>query len=73
MRVTAQLKAGFIDCLKACTETAELNKEDFRLHKFRFDIRDSMSMGGSGSAHRPAVSGTLRYGIDDAVSQALSQ
>jgi len=28
-------KLDFLDCLKACAERAELNKEDFWLHKFR--------------------------------------
>jgi len=28
-------KLAFLDCLKACAERAELNKDDFWLHKFR--------------------------------------
>jgi integrase/recombinase XerD len=28
-------KLDFLDCLKACAERAELDKEDFWLHKFR--------------------------------------
>jgi integrase len=28
-------KLDFLDCLKACAESAKLNKEDFWLHKFR--------------------------------------
>ena len=30
-----QPDAGFLDCLKAVAERAELNKQDFWLHKFR--------------------------------------
>jgi len=28
-------KLDFLDCLKTCAERAELNEEDFWLHKFR--------------------------------------
>jgi site-specific recombinase XerD len=28
-------KLNFLDCLKACAERAKLNKDNFRLHKFR--------------------------------------
>ena len=38
-------KPDFVDCLKACAERAELNQEDFWLHKLPFHICDSVPVG----------------------------
>jgi integrase/recombinase XerD len=40
-------KLDFLDCLKACAERAELNKDDFRLHKFRSTFATRCLLAGS--------------------------
>jgi len=34
-RLLAAIRGWILDCLKACTERAKLDKDDFWLHKFR--------------------------------------
>jgi len=65
-------KLDFLDCLKTCAERAELGKEGFWLHKFR-DVRHAMPVGWSGSADRSAMARSLRYGIDDAIFEAIAE
>lgn len=66
-------KLDFLDCLKAHTERAELDKDDFWLHKFRSTFATRCVWAGVDLRTVKQWLEQQRYGIDDAVSQALSQ
>jgi integrase len=66
-------KLDFLDGLKAVAERAKLDKRKLLASPVPSYVRDLVAMGRSRSAYGSTMAGSLRYGVDNALFEAVAQ